>query len=143
MALSEGSIGWIPYFLERAEQVVDKQRFWASRFDINMNAAHDRGENKGEASFSLDTDIRQLFKDHVFGTFIEDQAGVRLLDIIGEDNVMLECDYPHSDSTWPDTPEMANKWLGHLPDDVIDKITVGNAMRVYDFTPADPGTIKV
>jgi hypothetical protein len=31
IALSEGSIGWIPYFLERAEQVIDKQRFWASR----------------------------------------------------------------------------------------------------------------
>ena len=44
IALSEGSIGWIPYFLERAEQVIDKQRFWASRFDINMNASHTRGE---------------------------------------------------------------------------------------------------
>jgi len=141
IALSEGSIGWMPYFLERAEQVIDKQRFWASRFDINMNAAHDRGENKGEASFSLDTDIRQLFKDHVFGTFIEDQAGVRLLDIIGEDNVMLECDYPHSDSTWPDTVNLARKWLGHLPEDVQHKITVGNAERVYKFTAADPATI--
>jgi predicted TIM-barrel fold metal-dependent hydrolase len=141
IALSEGSIGWIPYFLERAEQVVDKQRFWASRFDIDMNASHERGEAKGAARFDLDTDIRRLFKDHVFGTFIEDQAGLRLLDIIGEDNVMLECDYPHSDSTWPDTIEMANKWLGHLPEDVQHKITVGNACRVYDFTPADPATL--
>ena len=47
IALSEGSIGWIPYFLERAEQVVDKQRFWASRFDIDMNPSHERGEAKG------------------------------------------------------------------------------------------------
>jgi predicted TIM-barrel fold metal-dependent hydrolase len=138
IALSEGSIGWIPYFLERAEQVVDKQRFWASRFDISMNAAHERGETKGEARFDLDTDIRRLFKDHVYGTFIEDHAGLRLLDVIGEDNVMLECDYPHSDSTWPDTINLARKWLGDLPDDVQHKITVGNACRVYDFTPADP-----
>lgn len=143
IALSEGSIGWMPYFLERAEQVVDKQRFWASRFDIDMNAAHDRGEEKGAASFDLDTDIRQVFREHVYGTFIEDQAGIRLLDIIGEDNVMLECDYPHSDSTWPDTIQMATKWLGHLPDEVQHKITVGNAARVYDFTPADPATISV
>lgn len=143
IALSEGSIGWMPYFLERAEQVVDKQRFWASRFDINMNAAHDLGEEKGAASFDLDTDIRQLFRDHVYGTFIEDQAGIRLLDIIGEDNVMLECDYPHSDSTWPDTSTMASKWLGHLSDEVQHKITIGNASRVYDFTPADPTTIRV
>jgi predicted TIM-barrel fold metal-dependent hydrolase len=141
IALSEGSIGWIPYFLERAEQVVDKQRFWASRFDISMNATHERGEEKGEAKFNLDTDIRRLFRDHVFGTFIDDQAGIRLLDIIGEDNVMLECDYPHSDSTWPDTIMMANKWLGHLPDDVQHKITVGNAERIYNFTAADPNTI--
>jgi predicted TIM-barrel fold metal-dependent hydrolase len=142
IALSEGSIGWIPYFLERAEQVIDKQRFWASRFDIDMNASHERGEEKGEAKFNLDTDIRRLFKDHVFGTFIEDHAGLRLLDIIGEDNVMLECDYPHSDSTWPDTVNPANKWLGDLPEDVQHKITVGNAARVYDFTPADPATLQ-
>ena len=141
IALSEGSIGWMPYFLERAEQVIDKQRFWASRFDIDMNASHERGEEKGEAKFDLDTDIRRLFKDHVFGTFIEDQVGIRLLDIIGEDNVMLECDYPHSDSTWPETVTLANKWLGHLPEDVQHKITIGNASRVYDFTPADPATI--
>ena len=141
IALSEGSIGWMPYFLERAEQVIDKQRFWASRFDIDMNASHERGEEKGEAKFDLDTDIRRLFKDHVFGTFIEDHAGLRLLDIIGEDNVMLECDYPHSDSTWPESISLARKWLGHLPDDVQHKIAIGNASRVYNFTPADPATI--
>ncbi|SHM64942.1 amidohydrolase family protein [Cryptosporangium aurantiacum] len=141
IALSEGSIGWIPYFLERAEQVVDKQRFWASRFDIDMHASHERGEQTSDSTFNLDTDVRRLFRDHVYGTFIEDQAGVRLLDIIGEDNVMLECDYPHSDSTWPDTVSMANKWLAHLPDEVQHKITIGNASRIYDFTPADPADI--
>ncbi|HKY13276.1 MAG TPA: amidohydrolase family protein [Microthrixaceae bacterium] len=143
IALSEGSIGWIPYFLERAEQVIDKQRFWASRMDINMSAAHDRGEEMGEGSFDMDTDIRQLFRDHVYGTFIEDEAGLRLLDIIGEDNVMLECDYPHSDSTWPDTVDLARKWLGGLSEEIQHKITVGNATRVYDFTPADPATIAL
>jgi hypothetical protein len=132
----------MPYFLERAEQVIDKQRFWASRMDIDMSAAHDRGEEMAEGSFDMDTDIRQLFADHVFGTFIEDEAGIRLLDIIGEDNVMLECDYPHSDSTWPDTMSMANKWFGHLSEEVQHKITIGNACRVYDFTPADPASIE-
>ncbi len=118
--------------------MVDKQRFWASRFDIDMNPNHVRGEQKSSASFDLDTDVRRLFRDHVFGTFIDDQAGIRLLDVIGEDNVMLECDYPHSDSTWPDSVQLANKWLAHLPEDVQHKIAVGNATRVYGFTPADP-----
>lgn len=143
IALSEGSIGWIPYFLERAEQVVDKQRYWASRFDIKMDVNHQRGEELGAASFNLDTDIRRLFRDHVYGTFIDDQAGLRLLDIIGEKNVMLECDYPHSDSTWPDSINLARKWLDHLPEETQYDIAVGNAARVYNFTPADPATIVV
>ena len=67
------------------------------------------------------------------------RPGIRLLDVIGEDNVMLECDYPHSDSTWPDSVQLANKWLAHLPEDVQHKIAVGNATRVYGFTPGRPG----
>ena len=82
--------------------------------------------------------IRQLFRDHVYGCFIEDQHGVDSIDVIGEDNIMCETDYPHSDSTWPDTVSMANKWLAHLSDEVQHKITVGNASRIYNFTPADP-----
>jgi predicted TIM-barrel fold metal-dependent hydrolase len=144
IALSEGSIGWIPYFLERAEQVIDKQRYWASEFSIEMHPSHARGEEtKGAPTFSLDTDIRDRYRNHVYGTFIEDYAGVRLLDLVGEDNVMLECDYPHSDSTWPDTINMARKLLGHLPDDVQYKVAIGNAAKAYNFTPADPTTIKL
>jgi hypothetical protein len=33
---------------------------------------------------------------------------------------------------------MAGKWLAHLPQDTQDKITIGNASRVYNFTSADP-----
>jgi len=138
VALSESSIGWIPYFLERAEQVVDKQRFWAARFDIDMNPSHERGEAKTESRFSLETDVRRLFKDHVFATFIDDQAGIRLLDVIGEDNVMLETDYPHTDTTWPDCIAVAKKLLSGLPAETQYKIQRGNAERLFRFTPAVP-----
>lgn len=37
---------------------------------------------------------------------------------------------------------MASKWLGRLPEETQHKIAVGNAARVYDFTPADPATIQ-
>jgi predicted TIM-barrel fold metal-dependent hydrolase len=140
IVLSEASIGWIPYFLERADKMVRKHRHWASKFDISLHASHQRdGERKSEPTMALDTDIRLLFHEHVFGTFIEDHPGVHCLSFIGEDNVMLECDYPHSDSTWPDTAALAAKWLGHLPDDVQYKICIGNAARVYNFTPAEKG----
>ncbi len=37
---------------------------------------------------------------------------------------------------------MASKWLSRLPQETQDKITVGNAARVYNFTPADPAAIE-
>src|SRR3546814_16187145 len=36
IVLSEGNIGWMPYFIERAEQVIDKQRHWAKRMNVQM-----------------------------------------------------------------------------------------------------------
>ncbi len=130
IALSEGEIGWMPYFLERAEQVVDKQRYWVSRGQTFA----------GHATSNLDMDnfdIRESFKNHVFGCFIEDHHGVNSLSELCEDNIMCETDYPHSDSTWPDCIGTAKRVVGHLPEEVQYKLLRGNAERLYRFTPAD------
>ena len=131
IALSEGEIGWIPYFLERAEQVLDKQRHWVSRGMTFMEHA--------ATDVDLDTiDIRGQFRDHVFGCFIDDAHGIASIDEIGEDNIMCETDYPHSDSTWPDCIGVVKHLIDHLPASVQYKILRGNAERLYRFTPAEP-----
>jgi predicted TIM-barrel fold metal-dependent hydrolase len=131
IALSEGEIGWIPYFLERAEQVVDKQRYWVARGHKFM----------GHATTDVDMDtlnVRELFREHVFGCFIEDHHGIASIDEIGENNIMCETDYPHSDSTWPNCLTAVKKIISHLPTETQYKILRGNAERLYRFTPADP-----
>jgi predicted TIM-barrel fold metal-dependent hydrolase len=85
-------------------------------------------------------DVRQTIRDHVFGCFIEETAGLRCLDIIGEDNVMIETDYPHSDTTWPDCIDVAKKLVQDLPEATQHKILRGNAERLYRFTPIEPTT---
>ena len=138
IALSEGGIGWIPYFLERAEQVVDKQRFLAARgdtiADIRTGALTRRASEIDFDNF----DIRTVFREHIFGCFIEDHAGLGSIDCIGVDNVMIEVDYPHSDSTWPNCIENARKQLASLSDDDAYKILRGNAERLFHFTPTVP-----
>lgn len=131
IALSEGEIGWIPYFLERAEQVLDKQRHWVARGFTFSDAtgAH------GESQVDLDTlDVRALYRDHVFGCFIDDIHGLRSLDEIGEDNVMIEMDYPHLDTTWPDSLTLAKERVKHLSPEVQHKLLRGNAERLFRFT---------
>jgi predicted TIM-barrel fold metal-dependent hydrolase len=130
IALSEGEIGWMPYFLERAEQVVDKQRYWVQRGVQFMEHA--------TTEVDMDTlNIRELFREHVFGCFIEDHHGIASIDEIGEDNIMCETDYPHSDSTWPNCITVVKKIIGHLPPETQYKLLRGNAEKLYRFTPAD------
>jgi predicted TIM-barrel fold metal-dependent hydrolase len=132
IALSEGEVGWIPYFLERAEQVLDKQRHWVSKGQTFM----DHGVNSGVDLFALD--VRASFRDHVFGCFIHDEHGIASLDEIGEDNVMCETDYPHSDSTWPTCIQDVKRQIAHLPAKTQYKLLRGNAEKLYRFTPAEP-----
>lgn len=131
IALSEGEVGWMPYFLERAEQVLDKQRYWVKRGTKFMGHAGNEAD--------LDTlDIRETFRNHIFGCIIEDRHAIKSLDEIGEDNVMCETDYPHSDSTWPDCIDVARDTMKDLPENVQYKLLRGNAERLYRFTPAEP-----
>lgn len=131
IALSEGEIGWIPYFLERAEQVLETQRFWVQKGQTFMDHA--------ATDVDLNTlDVREDFRNHIFGCFIRDEHGIASIDEIGEDNIMCETDYPHSDSTWPNCIEVVKKQICHLTPEVQYKILRGNAERLYRFTPAEP-----
>ena len=56
---------------------------------------------------------------------------------MGIDNIAYEVDYPHSDCTWPHSPE--ELWehieLAKCSDAEIDKITWQNAARWLRFDP--------
>ncbi len=115
-ALSEGSIGWIPYLLERADYVWENHSVWT-------------GSDMGGRPPS------EVFREHFLACFITDDAGLRLIDRVGTDIVCVESDYPHSDSTWPHTPERLAPQLRGLSDDVVADITHRNAMRHFGFDP--------
>jgi predicted TIM-barrel fold metal-dependent hydrolase len=114
IVLSEGGIGWIPYFLERADFTYDHHRAWTY--------ADFHGKKPSE-----------VFREHFMTCFIEDNFGLANLDKIGEDYVAYECDYPHSDSVWPDSAQRLLESVQHLPDATIAKVTHGNALRLYNF----------
>ncbi len=115
IALSEGSIGWIPYFLERAE-FTNQQHIWTN-------------VNWGGKSPT------QVFREHFLCCFIEDNFGLKNYQDVGEDIIAYECDYPHSDCLWPEVPERLWESVKALPESVINKVTHENVMRLYSFDP--------
>jgi hypothetical protein len=116
VALSEGGIGWIPYFLERIDYVYDHHKAWT-------------GQDFGSQLPS------EVFNEHVITCFIDDAVGVENRGHLNMDNITWECDYPHSDSTWPTSPETAKRYLEGLSDEEIDKITHLNAMVHFSYDP--------
>jgi predicted TIM-barrel fold metal-dependent hydrolase len=71
------------------------------------------------------------FPDHVYGCFFDDAHGLKSVDEIGEDNITYESDYPHSDSTWPRTREIAEEQMADLTDEQRRKIVRGNAIKLF------------
>ncbi len=69
----------------------------------------------------------------VYGCFFKDRHGLESLDRVGVDNITFETDYPHTDSTWPDTKRVAEEMMAGLTDEQIYKIVRGNAIRMLDL----------
>ncbi len=115
-ALSEGGTGWIPYFLDRLDRTYDMHRSWT-------------GQDFGDRLPS------EVFRQHFLTCFIADPVGITLRHDIGLDNIAWECDYPHSDSSWPEAPEELARVAADVPDDELARITHENACRWYSFDP--------
>lgn len=62
---------------------------------------------------------------------VEDKSSFVQCDRIGVDNIMLEADYPHCDSTWPHTQQKIHEQIRDLPFAVTRKLTWENASRLY------------
>ena len=66
----------------------------------------------------------------VFGCFFRDKHGLASLDEVGVDNITFETDYPHTDSTWPESEVLAKDMFRDLSDEEIYKVCRGNAIRL-------------
>ncbi len=69
----------------------------------------------------------------MYGCFFSDDFGVLVRHAIGIDQITFESDYPHTDSTWPHTREVAEKMMAHLSPEVRYKILRGNAIRMLSL----------
>ena len=118
IALSEGGIGWIPYFLERLDHTYTVHKAWTY--------ADFGGKLPSE-----------VFMERVILCYIEDDFGARNAREIGVDRICIETDYPHSDAIWPDAPEVLMKGFAptDLTDDEINKMTHLNAMKFFQYDP--------
>jgi uncharacterized protein len=108
--LGESSIGWIPYFLQRMDYEYEEEESFHTRLRLKPS---------------------DYFHKNGFVTYERDAVGVRLLDVIGEDNVMWGSDYPHPDGTWPDSQSFIEQEFRDTPERIKRKVLHDNAAKLY------------
>ena len=117
VALAEGGVGWVPYLLERADYVWDRHRFYQ-----NVNQEMKPSE---------------IFRRNIWGCFIDDVHGLNNRHEIGIDRITWECDYPHSDSNWPNSRKRAVEVFAEVPDDEAHQIVEWNSRELFSFPRAE------
>ncbi|MGH9095396.1 MAG: amidohydrolase family protein, partial [Acidimicrobiales bacterium] len=122
IAMSEGGIGWVAMLLDRLDNVVDR------------------------SGYGQGWDIRpaEVLQRNFWFCTIDDPSTIDTRHRIGVDHIMVETDYPHGDSTWPNTQEVIQRAWGHLPAGELRQLCSTNAAALYrhplpaHVLPADP-----
>jgi predicted TIM-barrel fold metal-dependent hydrolase len=117
IALSEGGIGWVPMLLDRLDFMLDHA-----------------GRTADYEQWVGGRTPAQIVAENFYFCSLDDPSTLGLLERIGEDHVMLEVDYPHSDTTWPDTQEALRRGFEANPGLTtaqIRKLTCDNAARLF------------
>ena len=114
VALSEGQIGWMPFLLERLDSV------WHER-PVYGDVQH------------LSRPPSSYLAGRVYGCVFDDSVGLALRERIGMSQIMFEVDYPHGDSTWPNTRTVFEKIVAEagLSDREAYLFARGNAITCY------------
>ncbi|HVX19820.1 MAG TPA: amidohydrolase family protein [Acidimicrobiales bacterium] len=112
IVISEGGIGWVAGLLDRLDHMEGYRDMYGTWGRDEIRPA-------------------EVLQRNFWFCAVEDPTAFRTVDRIGVDNVLLEADYPHVDSTWPDTQEVVDREVRDLPADAIRKITWENASLLY------------
>lgn len=113
LVLAEAGIGWLPYFLDR--------------MDLEWRALRDK------IDFATRIPPSEIFRRQVIVTFEEEARGAELIPMLGSDSCMWASDYPHTDSTFPNSRQSIDEALGDLPDEDRRKIIATNCAQLYGF----------
>jgi len=112
ICLSEGGIGWVPALLDRLDHMLRYHEMYGTWSGIELTPA-------------------EVMQRNFWYCAVEDPSAFAMRDRIGVDKILLEADYPHCDSTWPDTQAVIEREIGGLPPDDIRRITWANASHLY------------
>jgi predicted TIM-barrel fold metal-dependent hydrolase len=117
VVLSEGQIGWMPYILDRIDRTWDHHRGYAGVDD------------------RITKPPSEYVAGHIWGCVVDDIVGLEARARLPFDQLMYEVDFPHGDSSWPNSAATAERLVNDagLTDDETLQLLRTNAINCYDL----------
>jgi predicted TIM-barrel fold metal-dependent hydrolase len=113
LVLVENEVGWLPFVLSQWD-------YYFHRFKENYPLV-------------IELQPSEYFYRQVYATFFRDPTVAHLFDWWGADNCMWSNDYPHPNSTWPNSRDVIEKNLGHLPEETRAKLLRTTVQSLYNL----------
>ena len=125
LVMAESGLGWLPWVVQELDyrhwRLWEAKEYWEQRGGIDLHMKPS-----------------ELFRRQVYTTFQEDYVAMNLLDFYGESNVLWASDYPHPDSTWPNSRKVIERDLGHLPAETREKLLRTTVAKLYGMEIPQP-----
>ena len=111
LVLAESGVGWFPWFAGYMDATWKKHRFWTNN--------------------PLTETPSFYMERNVYGSFIDEVAGIDNLHKLGGRNIMWSSDYPHSETTFPNSQETIERIFKGVPEADRALILGGIAKQVF------------
>jgi predicted TIM-barrel fold metal-dependent hydrolase len=116
IVMSEGQVGWMPFVAGRFDNEWELAELWEPQLRErvpNLPSSYIRGR--------------------IYGCIFDDLVGLKLRDEIGMTQIMWENDYPHGDTSFPHSKQMAEKLVAAagLDEHETWQLMRGNAIECY------------
>ncbi len=113
LVLAESGIGWLPYLVTRMDAE------WS--------------ELRAKLDYASAVAPSELVRNQVILTFEHEPLAAQFIPLVGAESCMWASDYPHTDSTFPNSRRAIDESLGALSPDDVRKITATNCAQLYGF----------
>jgi uncharacterized protein len=108
----EADAGWVPHYMYRMDHAYSRHRYWLP-------------------SGTLTKMPSDYFREHVYTTFQDDWTAFQVKDLCNIRRLLWANDFPHSDSTWPESQAVLARHAATLTESERDLVLHDNVAELY------------
>jgi len=111
----EADAGWVPHFMYRMDHAYKRHRYWMKAPPLEQLPS-------------------VYFRENIYVTFQDDWVAFQVKDLCNIERLLWASDFPHSDSTWPNSQAVITDHMAHMTEAEKNLVLHDNVAELYGLT---------